>query len=695
FVFGSLAISQEEKKEGKKKPIAMEEILITASPLNPKDIFDTPYSGAVITGDDISGQKLSRTIPDALREVPNVSIQKTSSGHGSPFIRGLTGFRNVLLIDGIRLNNSTFREGPNQYWNTVDEFLIDRLDVVKGPASVLYGSDAIGGTVVAYTKEPKSFESGAHVNTRTFLRYASGENSYTAREELSGNVDNVGYLIGGTWRDFNDITAGRASGELPGTGYDELDGDIKMIYRVDDTRKLIFAYQRDRQDDVPRTHRTSKSKEFAGTTIGTDRKDDYDQERDLFYIQYHWNKAGLFFDSAKFSLSLHKQAETFDRVKSNGNREFREFEVETPGIWLQFGSPTSAGFLTYGAEYYRDKVTSDGFNRTVAGVITDFARGEVADDSTYQTFGAYIQDEFSPAKDLDVTVGVRYNVAKLKADNVDPSGLGAPPLDSFSDTYSAFVGNIRFLYHFSENWNGIFGVSQGFRAPNLDDTTAVKLVMSGQTDYPSPDLKPEKSINFELGARAKYPKWDGEAFLFYTKLNDLIRRVPAPSIGPTVYQKDNFADGDIVGAELAGRYHITDDWTTFGDFGVTVGSADAYLNSSGTLKGKAPLDKVNPTTAHLGARYQPQQEKYWVEGLVTMVAAQHHLSPSDKTDTQRIPPEGTPGYVVYTIRGGVELCKNATATAVVENITDKDYRVHGSGQNETGTNFILGLDVRF
>lgn len=685
--------TQDKKQE--EKPPRGKELIVTASPLNPKDIFDTPYSADIITGEDIQKYKLSRTIPDAIKEVPGISVQKTSNGHGSPFIRGFTGFRNVLLIDGIRLNNSTFREGPNQYWNTVDEFLVDRLEIVKGPSSVLYGSDSIGGTVVAYTKEPnfaKEFSYGA----KTFGRYASAENSYTGRQEFLLGDTNIASSIGFTYRDFNDIVAGQTSGELPNTGYDEYDADAKVAYLLGEGKKLILAFQRNRQDDVPRTHRTIYSKEFNGTTIGTDKRADYDQERELYYIQYKWEKAGLFFDRMEASLSWHRQAETFNRLTSSNKKEWREFEVNTPGFWFRLGSPTEIGYLTYGAEYYRDLVISDGFDKTSGGVVTDFTRGEVPDNSKYDLLGAYIQDEFTPIKNLDVTMGMRYNYAKLDADEVDPSGFGAPPLNSFDETYRAFVGSGKLVYHLNENWNLIGGVSQGFRAPTFDDATAVRLVMSGQTDYPSPDLKPEKSINYEIGVRAKYPKWEAQSFFFWTELEDLIRRIPAPDISPTAFRKDNFAEGFVKGLELQGRYYIQEDWSVFGDFAWTIGKADALV---GGEKVERPLAKINPAMAHIGLRFQPVKEKYWVEGLTTIARKQTRLAPEENgeiaNDWQRIPPNGTPGYTIFTLRGGLELCKNATATISIENISDKDYRIHGSGQNEPGTNFILGLDMKF
>jgi hemoglobin/transferrin/lactoferrin receptor protein len=119
------------------------------------------------------------------------------------------------------------------------------------------------------------------------------------------------------------------------------------------------------------------------------------------------------------------------------------------------------------------------------------------------------------------------------------------------------------------------------------------------------------------------------------------------------------------------------------------------VDAAGNDLGEQPLSKVPPSMIHVGARYEPAGSRAWVEGLVTAADEQDHLSQSDKGDPQRIPPGGTPGYTVYTLRGGYRVNSNLTLTASAENISGKDYRIHGSGQNEPGTNVILGMDLRF
>jgi hemoglobin/transferrin/lactoferrin receptor protein len=696
----SPAFGQDEKKEEKpQQPQEKKEVIITASPLHSRDLFDTQWSADVLFGADIQNRGVYRTLPESLKEVPGVSVQKTSNGHGSPFIRGFTGFRNVLLVDGIRVNNSVFREGPNQYWNTVDSFLIDRLELIRGPASVLYGSDAIGGTVAAYTKEPE-FGTEYNIHAREFYRFASAERSHTSRTETWGAVGDFGWFGGVTYRDLNDVDAGRHTGEQPGTGYDEYDADLKGIYRLSEKAKLILAFQHTRQDDVRRVHRDTIAKTWHGTRAGTDRSTFFDQERNLVYVQLHATFEDSWIDALKASVSWSRVAEEFNRTTNETNatrprREVRDMEVDTPAFWVQAGKNTDAGYFTGGIELYHDRVSSDGHDWLVNGTFRPLNRGEVADDATYTLFGIYVQDEITIG-DFDFTPGIRFSYAKLDADEVDPDIADGPIVNSVSDTYTAVTGSFRALYHLNENWNIIAGWGMGFRAPTLDDTTGVRLVQSGNLDLPAEGLDPESTHTFDLGVRAQYEKWQASAFVFYTIIDDFIRRVPSGTDfngdGTPDQTKDNFADGWVWGFEIAASYRFSESFLVWADWSYVKGEADALV---GNVEDERPLDKVNPMIGHLGVRWEKKDWGIWLEAVATMVRHQHHLSPGDDGDTQRIPPGGTPGFGLLTIRGGYTFCDNAMLTLSVENLTNKDYRWHGSGQNEPGTNAIVGIDVHF
>jgi hemoglobin/transferrin/lactoferrin receptor protein len=690
MVCPAIAHAQESEEKKKQQPPADQTMVITASPLKPDDPFLTPYSVDLLEEDAIEERQV-RSLPDALKEMPGISVQKTAAGHGSPFIRGFTGFRNVFLIDGIRLNHAGFRDGPNQYWNTVDPFTIGSLEVLRGPASSLYGSDAIGGTVYVHTRTIDRFPDAWEIGGRALARYSSAEQSYVERLEFDAAGPTAGFLSGVTVRDFNDVVGGRHTGEQPDTGYDEYDADARFVFDLGPNQSLTAAVQSVRQDDVPRTHRTIHAKEWHGTVPGTDRRHDFDQERDLAYLQYKAGDLDGFVDSVHASLSLHRHYEDLNRVTGAGAKEVRRFEIYAPGLFLHGGKRTDLGFFTAGFDFNSDRVESDGFNRSAAGVRTDFERGEIAGDARVDLAGLFLQDEFSVGA-VDVVLGARWTWERIDAKDVDPSGLGGPNLGDFTETYSALAGNARFLWHSSGDLKFFGGVSQGFRAPNLDDTTAVRLVLSGQTDFPNPDVDPERSVNFELGTRGRAGAFRGQLVGFYTVLDDFIARVPAPSISPTAFTKENFSDGWVKGVEASASFEITEAWSVRADATWSIGNLDALV---GTETKERPMSKMNPATAHGAVRWQGVKKGPWIEGMVMAVRHQERLSPTDVTDTQRIPPGGTPGYTVVGVRGGIPIFDKAMLTMAVENIANRDYRYHGSGTNEPGTNFIATFDIDF
>jgi len=237
--------------------IMLDKIFVTATRTD-KDPLYTPNTVHSLSFERLQNERMVRTIPEALKEIPGIMVQKTSHGQGSPYIRGFTGFRTLFMIDGIRLNNSVFREGPNQFWNTVDPLSIEKLDIVKGPSSVLYGSDAIGGTVNALTICPKySDEKGYSSNGRAYYRYADAEDSHIGRGEAGGSYyKKFGWMLGASYKDFGDVEGGRDVGTQRKTGYDEWDGDVKFEYYVNPDSRIVFAHQNVNQDDVWRSHKT-------------------------------------------------------------------------------------------------------------------------------------------------------------------------------------------------------------------------------------------------------------------------------------------------------------------------------------------------------------------------------------------------------------------------------------------------------
>ncbi len=683
------------------------ETIVTATRV-PESLFDVPYAASVIDRFWMERHGV-RSLPDALKETPGVMVQKTSAGQGSPYIRGYTGFRNLAMIDGVRLNNSTFREGPNQYWNTIDAYGLEAIELTRGQGSVLYGSDAIGGTLNARTKGPDYFPAapaegklpagvaGVHTGGQLYTRYASGEDSWIGRMEGYVSQDKTfGLFFGATLKEFGDLRAAEL-GRLPKTGYDEFDFDAKAEYWLDDALKFTLAHQQVHQDDVWRTHRTIFGVPWEGATIGTDRRHVFEQDRNLTYARLGGTPHGAI-DTWQFTLSRHSQDEVRDRIRSNNLRDFEGVDVDTYGATLQMTSTTDVGDFTYGLDYYQDRVDSYHDDYNAAGIHTGSAiQGPVGDDGKYHIFGGFVQDVISLSERTELTFGARYTYAKADIGTVaDPVVRGNTI--SIEDDWHNVVGSVRLSYDLDANsrYKLYAGVGQGFRTPNLSDLSRLDIARSGELETAAPGLDPEKYLNYEIGLKAQTGSFRGGMSVFYSDITDMIVRAPTGNIvnGLTEVTKRNAGNGHIYGLELEGEWDFASHWTLFGGFGWQRGTVDGFPTASPNSV-EEPVSRLLPTSGTAGVRYTADNRKWWVEGSVTAADTADRLSSGDKTDTQRIPPGGTPGYTVVTARAGWQATHNLTLTAAVENFTDEDYRVHGSGQNEPGVNGILTATLKF
>lgn len=673
--------------------VVLDEVVITAT-RTAKPGFDAPATVSVVSEEEIASRRLPRTLPDALAEVPGVMVQKTSRGQGSPYLRGFTGFRTLLLIDGIRLNNAVFRDGPNQYANTIDPLTIGQMEVVKGGGSVLYGSDAVGGTVNmltrSYTPRP-----GRTFAPRLYGRYASAEDSVVARGELGGSRGPLRWLAGVSWKDFGDVRGGREIGLMPHTGYDEHDGDVKLELALAGDATLTLAHQQVAVEDAWRTHKTVFAKSWHGTDVGNDKVRSLDQDRRLTYLQLRDRDVAPAIDRLTVSLSWQVQKEQQTRVKSSDELRRSGFDVGSFGLWLQGESDTPLGYWSYGASWYRDNVDSFEQRFNPDGSLKSIKiQGNVADDSTYDLAGLFVQDDLPLGERLDLIVGGRYTYARADA------GRFADPLTgeaaSLTDRWDDLSGSARLLFAATDAVHLYAGVSQAFRAPNLSDLTSSIDTRSGEQEIAATDLDPEQYITSEVGVKLRRGALAAEASYYYTTIDGMIIRAPTGRLDPdgdTEVTKLNSGDGFVHGIEVAARYRLTPTLTGYGDVSWVEGEVDTFATAD-SPKSREPLSRLAPATGHLGLRWEPEQGRGWLEGVVTVAAEADRLSSRDRADTQRIPPGGTPGYAIVTLRGGVRLRDDLTLTAAVENLLDEDYRIHGSGENEPGTNVILALDWR-
>jgi hemoglobin/transferrin/lactoferrin receptor protein len=675
-------------------PVQLEQIVVTATRL-PMRAFDVPALVYARSAETVQLLYQSRTLPEALGEVTGVMVQKTANGQGSPFIRGFTGFRNVLLVDGIRLNNSTFREGPNQYWNTVDPYSLQSIEVLKGTAAVPYGSDAIGGVVNVITDIADAGDAG--FAPRLLYRYADAESSQTGRAEALYRGAALRARGGVTYKDYGNVEAGGGTGVQPKTGYDERNADARVEYDLDERTTFIAGYQFVDQDDAWRTHRTIYGTRWNGTQAGTDRALVFDQRRQLGYLQLHHDGLGALADTVHASVSYQEQSEDQYRLRSNLRFDELGFDVRTLGMWVQFEKRTGRTQWLYGADYYGDDVSSYNVEYNANGSYRRIhAQGPVADDARYDLSGLFGQAIVTLTPRLTATVSARYTMAAVDANNVEDPVTFA--VSSLEDDWDNFSGSARLAFTPVADgpWLLYAGVAQAFRAPNLSDLTRLDVARSGELETPSPGLDPETYLSLEAGFKLLSGRWSVQAAYFDTRGEDVVIRAPTGrTIGGQVeVTKVNAGESNVRGVEAEASFSPVPQVALFAGGMLIDGEGDAFPAGAGAQPVTEPLDVLMPTMWRLGARWTGVDEQWRVEALVEYADEQDELSTRDKQDVQRIPPGGTPGYTVVSLRSEWRAAPQLTLSLAIDNLFNQDYRIHGSGLNEPGRNLIASVALQ-
>lgn len=666
-------------------------------------------------------ERLPRSTPDALRFEPGVYIQQTSHAQASPYVRGLTGQQVGLFLDGIRLNNSTFRQGPNQYLSTVDLRTLDRIEVVRGGASTRWGSDAIGGVILATPIEPQlnaTHSDPPLITHGTALFYtgtADGTVGGRAQLEVSYR-DRIGFLVGFGGRTVGLLRSGGridepATGEpqrVPpafesdgktqqGTGFDEYTTDARVIWRIHPKHRLSVAYYDFRQLDAPRTDRcpppTAPQDECLTYTH---------QFRHLAYVAHEHHHGPAWAERSRTTASYQRQYERldFDRGSPSLTRLDGRNTVHTWGmnhtthtrdLWV---SPWLKVSTSYGADLYVDKIRSTQaieFEDTHQSIAQ--SRGQYLDRSRYLTSGLWLESRLELDRFLTLTAGGRGAWVYAYADGDEASSSSA-----VKQHWTTAVGRTGLTFRAAPwlAWHANF--DQGFRAPNLDDLTSRQQTGPG-FQFENASLQPERSITFEVGLEARSRWVDVSVWGYRTTIRDLIGRnqvsiedCPEGSSGcqasQTLFQLQNLTgQARLVGAEGVVSLRAPGGFWARSTVSWAKGTQpDPFSSTEGTTL-TVPMSRVPPLhgAAELGWR---SWFGLYLSTAIRWATLQDRLAPQDITDP-RIPRGGTPGYVIWDLRATYRLKRYILFTLLLENLTDTPYRNHGSSLNGPGRSVLL------
>jgi outer membrane receptor protein involved in Fe transport len=660
------------------------EVVVTATRRD-RIAFDVPRQVALVSAAALR-EAATVTTPDALRELPGVLIQKTNLGGGSAFLRGLTGKQVLLLVDGVRLNNSTYRYGPVQYLNTFDPFTLDQVEVVYGPGSVLYGSDALGGVVHLRTRPAPA---RTPLETRVYQRLASADRSLATHFDLGGHAGAFAWQAGGTYKHFGNLRAGNVGASpvginarrQPFTGYNEGGLNAGAHYRLAPDHRLRTAWFFTRQAEVP----------ISGRLISSDRLRQPDTQNAynpqvlrLGYLAWEGTHLGPLRD-LRAHVSVNEQREGRRRQPYGAVAvRYEHDRIRSLGASLQASQPLRARHvLTAGAEAYHDRIHSSAF--TVTDGLATAGRGRFPDGTTYATFGVFLQDDWRVFDRLNALLGLRYSRFRVAADFKGLTVGNIGPLHEVTGTYADLTWSAETVFHAMPTLNVYASLARGFRAPNVDDL-AVDGAWDSGFDVPNPHIEPEQSFQVEVGAKLQRPGGAAGLALFNTTYDDLIQRTWfAPGLdgltqtSDDLYQFNNVAEAIIRGGEAHGHVVLG------GGFSVAGQASYVWGANEDT---REPLRRIPPAMGRLSLRHDAGHR--WVEVFMQGARRQDRLSAGDRRD-ERIPEDGTPGWATLNVRGGYALARRVHLVVAFENVLDRRYRIHGSGLDAPGFNALIAL----
>ncbi|WP_145064933.1 TonB-dependent receptor [Engelhardtia mirabilis] len=682
--------------------------MVTAT-RHPERPFDIPLAVTVVPREELREQS-ARTAAEALRRKPGIWVQKTGHLGGAPILRGFMGNRVTYLFDGIRRNTAGLFAGPNSYLQNIDALDIDRIEVVRGPGSVLYGSDAIGGVINVISNEVPRFAPEPSLGGNLYTRYGSADQEWSSRVESYYSDGDVFAHIGGTSREIGDVEGGQGVGVQSPSGWRERDLDAQLDLRIDAKSSVELFLQ---SFSRPRGYRYDRPNWVQSN------------DRDLYGARYRAEDLGGFVSELEVTGYFHDQEDFIDEkfFDSDSDEETLGFEVQATSY---VGSDVR---LIYGLHVHRDQIEK-----------SNPQAGTVDPDVEWINPAAYVLSEWQATERLRLDLGLRWDSFTLDSSapqlgQLDPVlqtaiGNGALSLNDLelNESDQAVTGGFGAVYALTDHTNLVAHVGRAFRAPNKND-----LLSFGQFTFgfnvPATNLEPESSWTYELGVRTEDEDYSAAATGFYTEVDNAIVSAPGTFDGSTfvdvdgsgfedpgeaVYVKGN-SDGTVraTGVEVEARRWLPRDWSRAvvdeGEFSCYGNFAWIYGEDSGSGE---PLDRAYPANGLVGLRLDETREasesRWWLEAELWLVRKFDRIPSNRKTSDPAFfvdpqdPSSGLiggdgslPGFGVVNLRGGRRLGKHSTLYVGVENVGDKAYRVKDSRIDAPGINFVLGISASF
>ncbi|KAA3645120.1 MAG: TonB-dependent receptor [Proteobacteria bacterium] len=671
-------ISPNQEPDTTEEPAQTEQqlapIQVTASRLA-TTTNDSVRAVTVVNRADIQN-KPNALLPDLLRNETGVYIQQTTPGQGIPIIRGLKGSQNLHLVDGMRVNTAFFRNAPNQYFALIDSFMIDQIDVVRGPGSVLYGGDALGGVVNVITHSPVFVGSQWQTTGQLAGIYNSADEQWLSHVNVDSGNETLATTLGLSYQDIGQRTTG--SGEtIPFTAYTARSANNKWVYQPNDEHRLLFDVQYLRQPATPRVddlvagfgQTEPDSRVFLFTP----------NERYFAHINYQSSQATAWYDNADWHLAWQKIVD--GRLKQGLNSTTITTEQNASELWgwqMDFDKSLGVGQWVYGFETYQDTISSAKQQSQNGSTVHKDPR--FPDQSVMRHWAVYT-DYHHPIGQHQLSIGARYSDYDID--------LNSPEISEDGLRLSDVTWQLGWLYQLNDADRLFANLSRGFRPPNIFDLGQVGDRPNNRFNVVNVDVKPESVHTLDIGYKHAGNGWQAETVLFVSDYKDVIASSltgETTDSGREIVQSQNIGEVQIWGLEAQYNRYLNHGGHLYAHLTYTYGKQ----REAGEHE---PADRIPPAFGVIGYHWPISQTLTWRQ-QARYASHQNRLSARDVRDA-RINPLGTGGFVVYdshlTWQAGIQ----TTMRVGIENLFDKKYREHASGLDAAGRNYHVSIFYEF
>ena len=711
----------------------MQEAVIAARKF-PRAINKVANQISIINEKEIAQANQANTA-DLLQQSGQVLVQKSQQGGGSPIMRGFEANKILLVVDGVRMNNAIYRAGHLQNSITIDQFSLDKIEIVNGPGSVLYGSDALGGVIHFFTKNPTFSESKKIlVKGNVASRYATTNNEKTNQVSISIANNKWGSYTSYTQSEFGDLRQGAnrsaAIGDLglrkyyqgringkdtmllnqnpniqKGSAYNQSDLIQKIVYKQNENIKHVLNFQMSNSSNVPRYDRLT---EKNGSGIFKNAEWYYGPQNRLLLSYQAQLKNGHYYDLGNITLSHQEIAESrHNRSWNKSNLNHRIEKVMVNALNVDFEKYFRGRIIRYGLESSFNKVISTANAENIVTGVRSALDTRYPDGGTNTNSHALYLSEEKRIGKIDIYEGIRYTNAQLKSTFIDQTFFPFP-FNRIDQHNQSFVADVSGCYENSNKWKFSAVLSSGFRTPNLDDLAKVFESTKGDTIgtnstigtliVPNKDLKPEFVNNFELGLSKKTNIVEGSLNVFYTSIENVIVTQNSTFNGSStilygdtlcIVQKNvNAGKAYIYGVSASLNHVITNELK----FAANINYTKGMINSNSPA---SPLDHIAPIYGKASLNYQYQN---WTASFYTLFNGAKKLKDYNVAGEDNIiyaTANGLPAWHTLNLRANYQVNKNIDLQLALENITDKNYRVFGSGISASGRNLLIAVRGNF